>query len=76
MYSCLYGIRNLVLLICFKSSIVLCIGLYSCLLFRIRIAYACNSHQKTARVAPPEDGCLTPETRRGLIHNKVIVKVY
>jgi hypothetical protein len=40
MYSCSYGIRNLVLLICFKSSIVLCIGLYSCLLFRICNAYA------------------------------------
>jgi hypothetical protein len=36
MYSCSYGIRNFVLLICFKSSIVLCIGPYSCLLFRIR----------------------------------------
>jgi hypothetical protein len=24
---------------------------------------------------PPEDGCLTPETCRGLRHNKVIVKV-
>jgi hypothetical protein len=28
------------LLICFKSSIVLCIGPYSCLLFRICIVYA------------------------------------
>jgi hypothetical protein len=26
-------------------------------------------------VVPPEDGCLTPETCRGLRHNKVIVKV-
>jgi hypothetical protein len=25
---------------------------------------------------PPEDGRLTPETRRGLRHNKVFVKVY
>jgi hypothetical protein len=31
--------------------------------------------QKTASVVPPEDGRLTPETRRGLRHNKVIVKV-
>jgi hypothetical protein len=34
------------------------------------------SHPKTASVVPPEDGCLTPETCRGLRHNKVIVKVY
>jgi hypothetical protein len=40
MYRCSYGIRNFVLLICFKSAIMLCIGPYSCLLFRIRIAYA------------------------------------
>jgi hypothetical protein len=40
MYSYSYGMRDLVLLICFKSSIVLCIGSYSCLLFRICIAYA------------------------------------
>jgi hypothetical protein len=38
MYSCSYGMRNLVLLICFKCSIVLCIGSYSCLLFRMCIA--------------------------------------
>jgi hypothetical protein len=33
---------------------------------------------KTASVVPPEDGRLTPETCRGLRHNKVfvIVKVY
>jgi hypothetical protein len=30
---------------------------------------------KTASVVPPEDGRLTPETCRGLRHNKVIVKV-
>jgi hypothetical protein len=30
---------------------------------------------KTASVAPPEDGRLTPETRRGSRHNKAIVKV-
>jgi hypothetical protein len=37
-----------------------------------------NSYQKTASVLPPEDGRLTPETCRGLPHNKVIVivKVY
>ena len=29
---------------------------------------------KTASVVPPEDGRLTPETCRGLRHNKVIVK--
>jgi hypothetical protein len=75
MYSCSYGMRNLVLLICFTSYIVLCIGPYSCLLFRIHIAYACNSHQKTASLVPPEDGPLTPETCRELRHNKVIVKV-
>jgi hypothetical protein len=40
MYSCSYGMRILVLLFCFKSSIVLCIGPYSCLLFRMCIAYA------------------------------------
>jgi hypothetical protein len=40
MYSYSYGLRNLVLSICFKSSIVLCIGPYLCLLFRICIAYA------------------------------------
>jgi hypothetical protein len=40
MYSCSYGIRNVVLLICFISYIVLCIGPYSCLLFRICIMYA------------------------------------
>jgi hypothetical protein len=33
---------------------------------------------KTASVVPPDDGRLTPETCRGLRHNKVfvIVKVY
>jgi hypothetical protein len=30
---------------------------------------------KTASVVRPEDGHLTPEARRGLQHNKVIVKV-
>jgi hypothetical protein len=30
---------------------------------------------KTASVLPPEDESLTPETCRGLRHNKVIVKV-
>jgi hypothetical protein len=40
MYNCSYGMRNLVVLICFKSSNVLCIGPYSCLLFRMCIAYA------------------------------------
>jgi hypothetical protein len=30
---------------------------------------------KTASVVSAEDGRLTPETCRGLIHNKVIVKV-
>jgi hypothetical protein len=30
---------------------------------------------KTASVVPPEDGRLTPETCRGLRHNKVIAKV-
>jgi hypothetical protein len=30
---------------------------------------------KAASVVPPEDGHLTPETRRILRHNKVIVKV-
>jgi hypothetical protein len=40
-----------------------------------------NSHKcmqltsKTASVVPPEDGRLTPETCRGLRHNKVIVKL-
>jgi hypothetical protein len=29
----------------------------------------------TASVVLPEDGCLTPDTCRGLRHNKVIVKV-
>jgi hypothetical protein len=38
MYSCSYGMRNLVLLICFESSIGLCIGPYSCMLFRMCIA--------------------------------------
>jgi hypothetical protein len=31
--------------------------------------------KKTASVMPPEDGRLTPETCRGLRHNKVFVKV-
>jgi hypothetical protein len=30
---------------------------------------------KTASVLPPEDGRLTPETSRGIRHNKAIVKV-
>jgi hypothetical protein len=30
---------------------------------------------KTSSVVPPEDGPLTPETCRGLRHNKVVVKV-
>jgi hypothetical protein len=30
---------------------------------------------KTASLVPPEEGCLTPETCRGLRHNKEIVKV-
>jgi hypothetical protein len=30
---------------------------------------------KTASVVPPEDGRLTPETCRGLRHNKVFMKV-
>jgi hypothetical protein len=30
---------------------------------------------KTASVVHPEDGRLTPETCRGLRHNKVLVKV-
>jgi hypothetical protein len=30
---------------------------------------------KTASVVPPEDGRLTPETCRGLRHNKVFLKV-
>jgi hypothetical protein len=33
------------------------------------------THTKTASVVPPEDGRLTPETCRGLRHNKVIVEV-
>jgi hypothetical protein len=37
MYSCSYGIGNVVLLIRFESSIVLCIGPYSCLLLRMCI---------------------------------------
>jgi hypothetical protein len=39
MNSCSYGMRNLVLLICFKSSIVLRIGPYSCLLFKICVQF-------------------------------------
>src|SRR5215475_9980227 len=31
---------------------------------------------KNATLVPSEDGSLTPETCRGLRHNKVIVKVY
>jgi hypothetical protein len=30
---------------------------------------------KTASAVPPEDGCLMPETCRGLRHNKMFVKV-
>jgi hypothetical protein len=37
MYSCSYGVRNFVLLICFKSFNVLCIGPYSCLGYAARI---------------------------------------
>jgi hypothetical protein len=33
------------------------------------------THTKNASLVPPEDGRLTPETFRGLRHNKVIVKV-
>jgi hypothetical protein len=33
------------------------------------------THTTPASVVPPEDGHLTPETCRGLRHNKVIVKV-
>jgi hypothetical protein len=33
------------------------------------------TYTNTASVVPPEDGHLTPETCRGLRHNKVIVKV-
>jgi hypothetical protein len=40
MYRCSYGVGNFVLLICFKISIVLCIGPYSCLLLRICSACA------------------------------------
>jgi hypothetical protein len=36
----MYGIKNFVLLICLKSSIVLCIRPYSCVLLRICSAYA------------------------------------
>jgi hypothetical protein len=39
-------------------------------------SYKCTQlTPKTASVVPPEDGRLTPETCRGLRHNKVIVKV-
>jgi hypothetical protein len=34
-----------------------------------------TTYTKTAIVVPPEDGRLTPETCRGLRHNKVTVKV-
>jgi hypothetical protein len=33
------------------------------------------NHLKAASVVPPEDGCLTPETCRGLRQNKVVVKL-
>jgi hypothetical protein len=33
------------------------------------------THTKNCYVVPPEDGSLTPETCRGLRHNKVILKV-
>jgi hypothetical protein len=39
-------------------------------------SYKCtNLTPKSASVVPPEDGRLTPETCRGLRHNKVFVKV-
>jgi hypothetical protein len=39
-------------------------------------SYNCTQlSPKTASVVPPEDGCLTPKTCRGLRHNKVFVKV-
>jgi hypothetical protein len=34
-----------------------------------------TTHTKNCSVVPPEDGRLTPETCRGLRHNKVFVKV-
>jgi hypothetical protein len=34
-----------------------------------------QTHTKTASVVHPEDGGLTPETCRGIRHNKVFVKV-
>jgi hypothetical protein len=39
-------------------------------------SYSCTQLiPNTASAGPPEDGRLTPETCRGLRHNKVIVKV-
>jgi hypothetical protein len=39
-------------------------------------SYKCTQlTPKSASVVPPEEGCLTPKTRRGLRHNKVTVKV-
>jgi hypothetical protein len=39
-------------------------------------SYKCTQlSPKTASVVPPEDGRLTPDTRRGLRHYKVIVIV-
>jgi hypothetical protein len=35
----------------------------------------CKLLAKNCYVVPPEDGRLTPETCRGLRHNKVFVKV-
>jgi hypothetical protein len=40
-------------------------------------SYKCTQlTPKVASVVPPEDGRVTPETCRGLRHNKVFVKVY
>jgi len=40
MYSCSYGNNSVVLSICFSRIMVSLIGPYSCLLFRMRDAYA------------------------------------
>jgi len=40
MYSCLYGINSVVLSVHFSRIMVSLIGPYSCLLFRMCIAYA------------------------------------
>jgi hypothetical protein len=44
-------------------------------MFRASSVKCTKVTQKTASALPPEDGRLTPETCRGLKHNKVIVKV-